>query len=151
MNTGGEIIERIFNQIHLNPKYPKYFNIYIPNTRKNNIMIFIDGEWIEQNKRITLCKLIDNIIYYLDDEIKIMEKDDNDRINLWFNFRQAKYERNLLLNYNGNYYTATGRKTEIFKSIESQLFNNKTMILNNYKKEKHKIYSLNNKNNISII
>jgi len=141
-NTG--ILEQIFYQIHLNPKCPEYFNVYVPNTNKNVIMIFIDGEWLSQNKRLVLGKLIDNILYYIEDRLKIMNE--TEKANVFFNYRDAKREMNRYFNYSGDYYTFTKRKTEIFKELESSLYNNKNMIIDNHKREKIKMYSINNSN-----
>ena len=143
----GEIIQRIFTQIHLNVKYPHYYNIYVPNTRKNVIMVYINGEWIQQNKKHIINGLIDRMTYYVDDGLKIIKEDD--KLNLWFNYRQATNHINTLLGYNGNFYTITNHKTQIFKDIENMLYENKTMIINKEKREKIKSHSINNNVNLT--
>ena len=143
----GEIIQRIFTQIHLNTKYSQYYNIYVPNTKRNVIMVYINGEWIQQNKKYIINSLIDSMVYYIDDELKLLKEED--KVKVWFNYRQATHHINTLLNYNGNFYTAKDRKTQIFKDIENMLYDNKTMIIDKEKREKIKAYSLNNGINLT--
>jgi len=65
INKGYDSIKYIIEYIHFNKNKPEYHNIYVPSLREKHVNIFDGQNWMVADKKISIEKLIDNIVLFL--------------------------------------------------------------------------------------
>jgi hypothetical protein len=68
-NLGHGSVAELIKLTHFNEKYPKNSNIYISNIKDKYINVHDGKQWILQNQKDTIPKLIDTKIDFLEDKV----------------------------------------------------------------------------------
>jgi len=60
------IIPRLVKDIHCNPEHPENMNVYKPNKKDEYVMIFDGNQWMIDNGRKVIGRMIDDKVAFLD-------------------------------------------------------------------------------------